>query len=275
MERRLAAFHQTHAVGQRQEAVEAVLGDERGEAPFAVQPRDGVERDGRAVRVQLRGWLVEQEQARAEGDGGGDGHALAFPAGERGEAAFAQVGDGERAQGAVHAGAHLRAGHGALLEREGHLVLHAVGDGLRLRILEGHARDVGERARGRARRVQPAHGHAAREASARELRHEPVEEAQEGRFPPGGGTGHDHEASLADLDIDAAQGGAVARRVGVADALGGGDGAHGGAGMETAVSRRARGRGAAARKGSGQRTAMAGVAASALNSGAGKPAKGL
>ena len=67
----------------RQQPIEPVFGHQHGEITGGVQPADGVDHCIGARRVQLRSWLIEEQQPWLEGEHGGDGHALAFAPGER------------------------------------------------------------------------------------------------------------------------------------------------------------------------------------------------
>jgi hypothetical protein len=179
-----AALDADHAIDGGEETFEAVFGEEDGDTeagPRAFECRE----DGLgAIGIELGGGLVEEEEAGFQGQGGGDGDALAFAAGEGREAAREEVGDAEGGREAFDAAAHLGRGDGVLFEAEGELVLDGLGDGLNLGLLEDHAGDAGHRAGGGTGRIETGDLCGAGEAAAVELRDEAVEDPEEAGLAP-------------------------------------------------------------------------------------------
>ena len=66
-----------------------MLAEHNGDPEVGVELLERGEQLLSAVRVELAGGLIQHEGARLGGEGGGDGHALALAAAERGDAAAA------------------------------------------------------------------------------------------------------------------------------------------------------------------------------------------
>ena len=158
-----------------------------------------------ALRVELRGGLIKDEEARFEGEGGSDGDALAFAAGEGGEPAGCEVGDAEHLLEGIDAAAHLGRRDGLLFEAKGNLVLDGLRDGLGLWLLEDHADVAGHLPGGRAGRVMAGDLEPTCETAAVELGDEAVEEPQEGRLAAGGRPRDELERTFGEGEVDAVQ----------------------------------------------------------------------
>ncbi len=75
-----AALHRNHAVGDRQAALEAVLGQQDRHLPLLVQTAEQADQLVAGDGVELRGGLVEEDHGRASGKRGGESHALLLTA---------------------------------------------------------------------------------------------------------------------------------------------------------------------------------------------------
>ncbi len=101
---------------------------------------------GRAVRVEHRRRLVEQEQARAQRQNTGERQPLTLPAAEVGGGVVARVGKADAAQRGVHPRPDLGRRHRMVLQAERDVVAAAGQDRLGQRVLQQQPRP--RRARG-------------------------------------------------------------------------------------------------------------------------------
>ena len=133
-----------HAVGGRQAALEAVLGEHDRRLPLLVEPAQQPDQLVAGDRVQLRGRLVEQHQPRAARERRAERDALLLAAGELVGRAVEQRVDAERERHLLDPARDRRGAVAAALERERELGAHRAHHELRLGVLEERA---GERAR--------------------------------------------------------------------------------------------------------------------------------
>ena len=77
-----AVAHDRDIVGDRADDGEVVADEEAGEAVLLLQPADQLEDPGLDGDVESAGGFVGDEQLGVEGEGAGDGDALALAAGE-------------------------------------------------------------------------------------------------------------------------------------------------------------------------------------------------
>ena len=135
-----------------------------------------------ALRIELRGGLVEQEQARPEREHRGEADALQLAAGQLRDRPVEQMPGAYGLQRLERPPCDLGRRRGDVLEPECDLRLDAREDDLVLRILEEGPDRPGKLSRPHLPRVQPRNLHPARELSAVEVRHEPGERAQQRRL---------------------------------------------------------------------------------------------
>ena len=128
-------LHDEKPIGLGQKRPEPVLGHDHG-ASLAGQPKAGRQHGFRALRIQLRGRLVERHDLRPHCQDGGELDALAFAPGESRQAATDKTRDRERRQDFVDPVVHLGPAQPGILEAEGDLALDRSVDRLRLHVLE-------------------------------------------------------------------------------------------------------------------------------------------
>ena len=100
------AVHVGDGVGVVHHALEAVLGEQHGDAEVVHEPGDGREHVLGRVRVERGGRFVEHERARVRGEHRTDRDALLLPARERAERPGAELGDPEEVERLLDALAH-------------------------------------------------------------------------------------------------------------------------------------------------------------------------
>ena len=133
--------------------------------------------------------------------------------------AAAQLGDAEQVERLLHPLAHHGLGDRELLHRVGQLLLDRVGHEAGQRVLPDHADDVGEVAGRMGAGVAAVDDHPAGEVPAGEVRHEPVDRAEQRRLA-GAGRADDHaQLALGDLEVDVAEHRRRRVRVGDGDVL--------------------------------------------------------
>ena len=210
----------THdAVGVLHDALEAVLGEQHGDAEVVHEPlQRGQDLFGR-TGIERRGRLVEHEHLRVAGEHRADRDALALPAGQRAQRAVPQVGEAEQVEGLLDAAAHDVGREADRLHAVGELVLDHVGDEARERVLRDDADDVGEL----ARRVQPRVAAGDRdppgERAAGEVRDQAVDAAQQRRLAAAGATHDQHQLALGHVQVDVREHGRRGAVVGDGDVL--------------------------------------------------------
>ena len=204
------------AVGDPHDGVEVVL--DQHERPVA---RGDEFAEGRvdlfdALRIEVRGRLVEHEQRRPHREGARDREALPPSARESVGvlgAALPQAHAAERIFGACE---HLVDGQAQVLGPERDLVEQCAGDQLRVGVLEHHAdvrAQLGDRGHGR---VDPVDQHRPLNGRRHRVRNEPVERERQRRLAGPARTEQQHH--LAARDVEARRGGRRVRRTVVTDA---------------------------------------------------------
>ena len=111
---------------------------EQVSVPF-LQTGDGVDDLPASLGIQHGGGLVQGQDLGLHGQDPGDGHPLLLAAGEQMRRVHAEIIHAHLLESGVHPLADLLRGDAQILRREGHVVLHHVGDDLVVRILENHA----------------------------------------------------------------------------------------------------------------------------------------
>ena len=148
LQRDFAMVEHEHAVAVLREQGDLLLNDDDGDSKCAVCLTQRLEDQRGAGGVECRGGLVENQDARAHGEDGGDGYLLLLSAREGGDLAVAQVADADGLERFAHALLDLIVGNAKVLEAKEHLVLDDRSDHLRVDILQHTADDlrhVGER----------------------------------------------------------------------------------------------------------------------------------
>ncbi len=200
-----ARGQQQHLVGVLDDPLQPVLGHQHGGAEVVHQPlEDGQHLLGRA-RVERRGRLVQDQDARVHGEHRADRDALLLPAGEGAQRAVAQVGEAEQVEGLLHPAAHDVAGQSQRLHAVGEFVLHRVGDEVCQRVLPHGADQVGEFARPVLAGVPAADGDPAVQHPAGEVRHQAADRPQQGGLAGARRPHQQAEFTLGDGEVDPAQ----------------------------------------------------------------------
>ena len=179
-----------------------MVGDEHhGDAHLAVKSLNGGEHLAAACGVQHGGGLVKDDALGRHGDDARNGDALLLTAREK---MGCVAGEGVHAHGGesfIHAAANVGRGDAQILEAEGHILLHHVGDDLVVGVLEHHAHGA---ANGDdlllIQRVHSRHEHPA----ARGQQHR-VHMLGEGGFARAVVSQHRHKAALFDGKVNVAQ----------------------------------------------------------------------
>src|SRR5205085_3444641 len=132
VEHETALFEEEHAVAGLEYALGALLGDDHGRAGGARE----LDRVRRAAGVELRGRLVEQEQARLEREHCGQADALELTAGELRDAPAGQLPSANRGESRRRPPGDLRRRRAQVLEAARNLRLDPGENDLVLGILE-------------------------------------------------------------------------------------------------------------------------------------------
>ena len=131
-----ARLDRDHPVDERQHVRDAVLDHDHRYIAALHDARDHLANRTRAVGVEVRGGLVEEQDARAERKDPGDREALLLAARKRGGRAVLAVREADVGERAVDARPDLGGGDAPVLETEGDVVAGARHDELRVRVLE-------------------------------------------------------------------------------------------------------------------------------------------
>ena len=142
LQRDFAMVEHEHAVAVLREQGDLLLNDDDGDSKCAVCLTQRLEDQRGAGRVECRGGLVENQDARTHSENGGDGYLLLLSAREGGNLAVAQVADADGLERFAHALLDLVMGDAKVLEAKEHLVLDDRGDHLRVDILQHAADDL-------------------------------------------------------------------------------------------------------------------------------------
>ena len=196
-----AAVEEQDAVGVAQRERGTLLRDDHG---CAARERVLEERL-RALRIELRRRLVEEQQLGLERERRREADALQLAAGKLRDAAAGQVRGTDGRQRSLRARQDRLRRHADVLEPEGDLRLDLREDDLILRILEDGRDRARELRRMRVARVAAGDLDAAAEVPAVEPRHEPAERAHERRLAGAGGAEHEHDLARVDPERDAVE----------------------------------------------------------------------
>jgi hypothetical protein len=171
-----------NAIHERQDPLQPVFRQQDRQPQVGVEPHQRVQHIFGRLRVKLGCRLVQRQNARAQRQGRGDGHALTLAARQRLEQAVAQRRKVEQIQRLLDAHTHLLGRHRRVLQRKGDLILDPLHDKLRLWVLKDKADMTAEHTRRRGHRIQPGHAHAPPHGAARKMGRQPVKAAQQRRF---------------------------------------------------------------------------------------------
>ena len=192
-------------VGERDHALEPVLGEEHRQAEVVDQARDGREDLLGRRRVEGGGGLVEDQHAGVGGQHRPDGDALLLTAREGAQVAGTQVGDAQQVERLLDAAAHRLRSGAELLHAVGELLLDRVGDEPGERVLA----DVPDEVRPLARRLvddaAPVEQDVAGEHPAGEARHEAGDDAEERGLADAGAARDEDQLALLEREVDAVQ----------------------------------------------------------------------
>ena len=139
-----AGLDHDHAVDQRQQIGNAVLDHDHRYITALGDAREDRAYGARAVGVEVRSRLVEEQHARPEGEDPRDGEALLLAAGERGGGAVLGISEANVGERAVNSRPYLGARDAVVLEAEGDVIAGARHDELRLGVLEHQARTASD-----------------------------------------------------------------------------------------------------------------------------------
>ena len=162
-----------HAVAALERQRGPLLGEEDRRAELAGE----IEESFGALRIELRGRLVEQEQRGREGEDRGEAHPLELSGGQRLRPALGQPLAAYFGERVVHARPDLARRRADVLEAEGDLVRDRPEDDLVLGILEERRNLAGEVGGPEPPGVPAGDHDPALEAPAVEVRNEPRERA--------------------------------------------------------------------------------------------------
>ena len=223
-----ASVHHDDAVAVLAEQGDLLLDDHDGDAGVSIERAQRLEDRARRDGVERRGGLVEDEDARAQRQHGGDGDLLLLAAGERRDLALAQVGDAHGLERAGEAGGNLVVGHAEVLEAKEQLVLHHGGDHLGVDVLADAAHDARDVRERDLAGVASVHGHGPEELSAIVMRDGAGQGGGERGLAGSRGSDHAHELPRRDVEGDVVERGSRGRAVRERDVVESDDG--GGAG---------------------------------------------
>src|ERR1700730_17715588 len=179
------------------DAFDAMLGDHRRHTELGNQPQHDLQHVLGRLRVELGGWLIEDERIRMHGQSGSDGDALAFAARERIDPAAPQRVDADLIDHFLDAFAHQRPREPEVLETKRELRFDVLEDELRLRMLKDETDMDPELSRWMLPRVEAADDDAATELAAGAVGDEAVEAAKQRRLSAARGAAEeDHLAGL-------------------------------------------------------------------------------
>src|SRR5919204_3666708 len=178
IELQAAAVEEEDAVAGVEHPVRAVLGDDHGSATRARE----LDQIRSALRIELRGRLVEQQQPRPQRKHRGEADALKLAAGELGNWTFGEMAGANRGERLAYPGGNRGRRSADVLQTERDLRGDTREDDLVLRILKERRNRAGELGGPGAPGVEPGHLDPAGEASAVKVRHEPGERAQKRRL---------------------------------------------------------------------------------------------
>ena len=175
-------LQRNHPVRRRKAALEALLGQHDRRTVVLVQAPQLRQQLLGGNRVQLRGGLVQQQQAGPCRKRRSKRDALKLTAGQGPDGALEQIGDAECERRFLDRARERRAAHAAALERQLDLRAHAVHHGLRLRVLEHEGDRVGELPGPLVARVAPPHAHVTCKRPAEEVGRETAGGPQQRRL---------------------------------------------------------------------------------------------
>ncbi len=166
------ARQQHDPIARRRHLLRRVPGHDKRRAPLRAHPRHQPENLRRALRIKLRGRLVQHHHPGPQGQRARKRQPLLLPARKRVRRAFAQPLQSRRRQSLAHPRPNLFRRQRQVLQRERHLRLHRGGHQLRLRILKNQPHTPGQRMDRALRRIQSSDTHRAEEPPAVKLRHD-------------------------------------------------------------------------------------------------------
>ena len=200
--------HHDDAVHEGRPHVHAMLDDHHRRARASHNGLDGGAHLGDATRIQVRGRLVQEQQARAHRENRRERQALLLPARQLRRRMIKGCVQAHRAQGLLHARPYLLAGNPQVLHTEGHVVTHAGQDHLGLRVLHEEAHAAPRLRRGNAVNGESAGGLALLGAT-----QQARQAAHERRLARPGRPEHQHALTRRDIEINARQRGVLAPSV--------------------------------------------------------------
>ena len=208
-----APIHHDDAVAVLAEQGDLLLDDHDGDAGVPIERAQRLEDRARRDGVERRGGLVEDEDARAQRQHGGDGDLLLLAAGERRDLALAQVGDAHGLKRVGEAAGDLVVGHAEVLEAEEQLVLHHGGDHLGVDVLVDAAHDAGDVGERDLAGVAPVHERRPEELPAVVVGDGAGHDGGERGLAGARGADHAHELPRRDAEGDVVERGSRGRAV--------------------------------------------------------------
>ena len=203
-------LEEEHAVAGAQHAIGALLRHDHRRSCRAGK----LDRLLGALRVELRGRLVEQQQLWLQRQHRREADALELAAGELGHAPLGEMRGTNGGEPLGHPRADVRRRRADVLQPERDLGGHAREHDLVLRVLEERRDGSRQVSRPRAPRVVAAHLDPAGEAAAVEVRHEAGQRPQQRGLATTGGTEQRYDLSRLELERDVVQRRVLGLRVG-------------------------------------------------------------
>ena len=207
--RAAVAGQEHHPVGERDDPLEPVLGHQHRHPEVVHEPgergqhllgRSGIEGGRR---------LVEHQQSRVHRQHRPDRDPLLLAPRQGAEVAAAQPGDAEQVEGLLHPASHRAGGQAELLHAVGELLLHAVGDEARGRVLSDVPDEMGAFTRRLVDHGASVDQHVAGQRAAGEPRDEPGHHAEQRGLADAGASRDQHQLALVEGQVDVAEHGTL------------------------------------------------------------------
>ncbi len=197
-----AILHIRHLLGMDgKHILHAVLYQQDGDAVIG-QAAEELQRFVGRSRVQAGQRLVQQQDARAHGQHGGQGHLLLLAAGELEGLPVAQVADLQIAEGLIDALEDFSPGQAQVFQSKGDFVEHVAGHDLALGVLQQGADDLRELGHAHLAHRFAKNADFAFAKTMVGARDQPVDAAHEGGFAAAAGAGQKHHLPGQDAQVD-------------------------------------------------------------------------
>jgi hypothetical protein len=196
-----------------------VLGEYDGKPKVMHQAGDRCQHLLGGNRIQRGSRLVEHQHARVSRQHRADRDPLLLAAGDLMQGPLAQLRQAQQIERLLHALTHHLGRDCQLLHSVGELLLDGVGDKPSERVLSDDADYVGQLTRRVRGRVTAGNRHPAGEGTAGEMRHQPVDRAEQGRLADARAPDHETQLPLREVQRDLTQHRSLGPIVGDRDAV--------------------------------------------------------